>query len=633
MKQNSFFQVLCLAITVLLTGCTFNDTVTEHELTEARFEEELGCKISSMQWWETSVKVQVDVTTDSPVRLWLTSTPKNGLLYDYKEIQASGSVTMTAPQGQGGTVYLTSCCNNKVAATPVVLTGKPIETVSLNTQRSKPVLVPTIPSYDEMEKAHPASLVGHSIAGNAEYFEFNPEHMRSYLTLMGYLEAGGDYLATMNGSSDDYELVSNGPFHIIWANGWEASQSTHILGYYYHSPGTYEDIEYVDLSETHQWDYIDGLSKLQYQIDIDDVAQGIHFYPGQWYDANFDMYDGYGSTHSNNMDRLGDSAFNMRRVYERYRQHLSAFRGISFLVDVPVGKHIGLYLRSDAESFPTQWSLLRSKRVPPYVSNQTLFRGTCFSAKDMNVDGVRRSIIWDEGSAIWMGMEDFVVGGDNDCDDVMFCVLENVDVCKPDIIMPDLVLQDVYDDLFPWTLAFEDVNRDADFDFNDAVIKLVPDYQKELCCVTAMAVGSTDRMYLYFDGPDGEVNLGELHEVFGNTGTLKRINTEQSTISNQVVPLDCVPWPKGYTMEQDARRFSIRIQRGTCEDCMDTLSLPSAPGELPEALLAAGEWKWPVEKTSIVAAYPYFSNWSQDPNSLSYWNWYKNGNPGTYVSY
>ncbi len=633
MKRNSFYQAFCLAVTALLAGCTFNDTVTEHEQTEARFEELLGCKISSMQWWETSVKVQVDVTTDSPVRLWLTSTPKNGLLYDYKEIQTSGTVTMTAPQGQGGTVYLSSFSNNKLTAMPVALTGKPIETVSLNTLRSKPALPSTFPSYQETEKSHPISLSGHSIAGNAAYYEFDHSQLQSFRTLMGYIEAGGDYLTTMSGSSDDYELSSNGPFHVIWASGWEAAQTTHILGYYYHSPGTYEDIEYVDLSETHQWDYIDGMSKLQYQIDVDDVAQGIHFYPGKWYDANFDMHDGYGSTYSLNMDRIGDSAFNMRRVYERYRQHISAFRGISFLIDVPVGKHIGLYLRSDSEAFPDQWSLLRSKRVPPYVSNQALFRGICFSAKDMNVDGVRRSIIWDEGSAIWMGMEDYVVGGDNDCDDVVFCVLEDVEICKPDIILPDVVLQDVYEDNFPWTLAFEDVNRDADFDFNDAVIKLVPDYQKELCCVTAMAVGSTDRMYLYFDGPDGEVNLGELHEAFGNSGTMKCINTEQQNITNPVVPMDCVPWPKGYSMEQDARRFSIRIQRGTCEDCMDTLSLPSVPGELPEALLAAGEWKWPVEKKSIVTAYPYFPNWSQDPNNLSYWHWYKSGTPGAIVSY
>lgn len=631
MKQNSFFQVLCLAITVLLTGCTFNDTVTEHELTEARFEEELGCKISSMQWWETSVKVQVDVTTDSPVRLWLTSSPSNGYLYDYKEIQTSGHVTMTAPQGQGSKVYLSSFCNNKLAATPITLTGKPIEAVSLNTVDRMTDVEPAEQNHD-FGKDHPVSLCGNSIAGNAELYELTADQLESFYNMMEILGLGGDFHSTL-GVIDDYELASNGPFYVTWISGWESFQTPHILGYYYHTDGTYNDIKYVDVSETHKWDYIDGLSKVQYQINTEDVVTGFHFYPGQWYDANFDREDYYGSTYSRNMDRIGDNAFNMKVVYDHYKRNISALRGISFLVDVPVGMHLGFYLRSDSESYPSQWNLIRSKGVPPYVANQALFRGTCFSAKDLNMDGVRRSIIWDGGSIIWMGMEDYVVGGDNDCDDVVFCVNQEMEIYKPDIILPDLVLSQVYDDLFPWTLAFEDVNRDADFDFNDAVIKLVPDYQKELCCVTAMAVGSTDRMYLYFDGPDGEVNLGELHEVFGNTGTLKRINTEQSTISNQVVSLDCVPWPKGYTMEQDARRFSIRIQRGTCEDCVDTLSLPSVPGELPEALLAAGEWKWPVEKTSIVKAYPYFSNWSQDPNNLSYWNWYKTGNPGSYVSY
>lgn len=630
MKQNIFYLAFCLAF--FLTGCTPDDSMSEYEHTEAYFQEELGCQIGTMQLWETSVTIQVNVETNTPTRLWLTSSPKNGILYDYKEIQSSGIVTMTAPQGQGNTIYLSSVCRNKLRSQPITLSGKPSETVTLDPQKSAPALSPKEPS-PLTDRSHPASLCGSSINGNAEYFTFNSAQLQSYKTMMLNLENGGDYVSILDGASDDYELESHGPFSVIWASGWEASQATRILGYYYHSPGTYSDIEYVDISETHKWDYIDGLSKLQYQIDINTEAAGIQFYPGQWYDANFDMHDKYGSNYSLNPDRLGDSAFNMRIVFDRYRNHLSAFRGISFEVDVPEGKHLGFYLRSDSEPFPEQWNLVKSEGVPPYTSNQALFRGTCFSAKDLNLGGDHRSVIWDEGVAIWMGMEDYVIGGDNDCDDVVFCVLEDIEICKPDIILPDLVLQDIYDDLFPWTLAFEDVYRETDFDFNDAVIKLVPDYNAEQCCVTAMAAGSTEKMYLYFDGPNGEVCLGEIHELLGNTGEHKCINTLQSTMTTQAVMVDCVPWPKDYSMEQDARRFSIRIQRGTCEDCADTLSLPSTPGELPEALLVAGEWNWPMEKKSIVSAYPFFPKWSQDPSNTDYWDWYKSALSGTAVSH
>ena len=46
--------------------------------------------------------------------------------------------------------------------------------------------------------------------------------------------------------------------------------------------------------------------------------------------------------------------------------------------------------------------------------------------------------------------------------------------------------------------------RDNDFDFNDAVIRIQPDYENETCGITLMAVGSSEKMYLHYDGPDGD---------------------------------------------------------------------------------------------------------------------------------
>ena len=70
-----------------------------------------------------------------------------------------------------------------------------------------------------------------------------------------------------------------------------------ILGYYRHSPGTYQDLEMVDLVDSHSYDYIDGEAKLQYQLDGIDT----------WYDSNFDYRDGYTAPFTTVSDRLDDN--------------------------------------------------------------------------------------------------------------------------------------------------------------------------------------------------------------------------------------------------------------------------------------------------------------------------------------
>ena len=202
----------------------------------------------------------------------------------------------------------------------------------------------------------------------------------------------------------------------------------------------------------------------------------------------------------------------------------------------------------------------------------------------------------------------------------------------PDIITPSFFTLGDYT-IFPWTIAYEDVNRDADFDFNDAVIKLVPDYENELCCVTVMAAGSTTRMRLHYDGPNGDQDLGEIHEILGQSDYQKTINTEASLASSPFVQKDCVPWPKGYTMANDAKRFYIEVQRGTCEDCTDVITLATEPGQMPEALLVAGEWNWPKEGVNITSSYNDFSKWANDVTRPRFWDWYHSAKSETIVSY
>lgn len=635
MKHLLFIPLFILL--VLPIGCS-TDEATEHERVNAQFVDSLGGNISAQQWWRTAVTLKINVITDEYVKLMLTST-QNGkiILYDCKELNRSGSVIMTTPQGQGNSFNLIYLYKNKLTTQTITLSGAPEEILTLNTKAAQ--------STRTRAANPPASLSGSSIHGDAEYHEFKDGQLRDFFKMMSLNE---EKLNAKDNSwkSINYELETNGPFYITWVTGKEQDQRSHILGYYYHSPYTYDDVKYVDLSETHKWDYIDGKAKVQYQLSIDDEVNGFLFKKDTWYDANFDMHDTYENARPNNPDRVGDNSYNSQAVYDRYKENISALRGISFKIDHPDNTRIGFYLRADEEPFPEQWSLLKSKGFKPYVDNQANFMGTNFCAEFLNIEGngkgLHRSFIKDYDEVYWMGMEDLIEGGDHDCNDVIFGVVADLKIMLPDIVEPTLkempddptpddpVMEET--DPFPWTIAYEDVNRNADFDFNDAVIKVEPDYENELCCVTVMAAGSTSRMYLHYDGPDGDQTLGEIHELLGSNKTTY-INTQGVIASTPFAQIECVPWPKGYTMSQDAKRFYIEIQRGTCEDCSDVITLAQEPGQMPEALLVAGEWQWPLEGMHIFDTYDDFSKWAQDVTRTRFWEWYQSPEMNTHISY
>lgn len=619
------------ALVLFVTACS-TDEISENERTNAEFLDSLGGKISYMQWWRTAVTLKIDVTTNDPVTLMLLASQGNRrVLYDYKEVANSGIVTMTIPQGQGNTFYLRSVCNNKQTTQSIHLSGKPEEIVYLNTTSSG--------NASTRVDNPPASLCGFSINGDAQYYTFTSPQLSSFLSLMATHEERVD-AKEIKEQICNYELESNGPFYITWVTGNESKQTSHILGYYYHSASTYDDIMYVDMSETHKWDYIDGLAKVQYQILRNDHVDGHTFYAGTWYDANFDMSDLYGATICYNMDRVGDDAYNMYGVYNRYGSNISALRGISFKIDVPEGMRIGFFLRCDEEPLSEQWSMLRGYGIRPYIANQEDYMGMNFSAEFMNIwgqgKGTHRSFIKDNDEVYWMGMEDILDGGDLDCNDVIFGVTSDLKIHMPTIVDPTLAPPEGTIDDFdsmPWTIAYEDVGRHADFDFNDAVIKLEPDYENELCCVTVMAAGSTSRMYLHYDGPDGDVNMGEIHDLLGNKNGPTYINTRDGIPITPFAQIDCVPWPKGYTMAEDAKRFYIEIQRGNCDDCTDVITLAQEAGKMPEAILVAGEWQWPKEGVHIKNAYGNFPGWAEDVTKTRFWDWYKFPEVDSYVSY
>lgn len=647
--RDKIISVLTLTSALVLSSCSSDKGFSEHDRTEAYFMDDLGGEISPAQWWQTTVTLNIMVNSYSPVKMLLMSDNAKGTLYDLKEAPQSGTYTMTAPQGKGNTLYLVYLCDRIKSYKKITLSGKTIENITLDTtlpatramsgetlsKSSAPFMQSFILADNNDDDYDPTvhpSLMGHSFSSGAIHFEFKDSHKSEAQLMLSIIKDNTDAKYDL-GLNCDYELESNGPFNITWLAGSGASQAEHVLGYYTHSENTYDDLEFHDLAETHKYDIIDNLAKVQYQIS-DDAYQthkdkGI--LPNKWYDANFDNLDIFGSKQACNPVRVGDQAYNSINLFKTYDKGISRIRGLSFEINVPVGKRVGFYLKANEERNTEQWDQLNRLGIKG-IGNRDNWRGTNFCVEAFNQSQSHRSCIIPYTTSTWMGMEDRFDGGDHDCNDVMFGITSEVAIHKPTIIVPDINLMINLAEKFPWTIAYEDVSRQADFDFNDAVIKVIPDYEKETCSVTVEAAGSPQNMYLHYDGPQGDVNLGEIHQLlYGNANTT--INTKTSQAYAPFTELESVPWPKDYTMAKDAKRFWIEIRRGECKDCTDAITLAMEPGKMPEALLVAGEWKWPKEGIHIFSAYSNFHNWAKDLNKTSYWNWYASPKSSAVVSY
>lgn len=638
---------LILAALSVFASCAKEDGYSELERTQAYFLDKLNGAVSPSQWWKTSVTLKLTVKTAMPTKIFLMSEDET-TLYDHIQVEQGGNYSLTAPQGMGMKFKLIYVCNKKKNSQTITLTGKNTEQFTLDVYESlaksplrKAEADAETPSVEEEIPYDPPyydpnvdpSLHGYSVIGGAEHYEFKLQEKLELVEMLKILSRESVNAKTGHHLNCDYELKPNGPLSITWMMGYEASQTPHILGYYFHSPGTYSDIEFHDLSETHKYDIIDGLAKVQYQLrDTSIVAHPEYgLKANTWYDANFDMNDVFGAKTASNAKRVGDEAYNAMEVFRVFGTGVKRLRGISFPIDVPKDKHLGFYLKLDDTAKPEQWDQLRKLGIKN-IGERADWKATNFSVEALNLNMTHRSCIIPYANTTWLGMEDVSTGGDLDCNDVIFGITTEFDVLQPTPVEPDINYVIEGREPMPWTIAYEDVGREADFDFNDAVIKIMPDYEHETCCVTVEAAGSPYRMYLHYDGPDGDVNLGEIHEILGGRSG-RKINTSTSVAEDPFVEIDCVPWLREYTISEDAKRFWIEVQRGTCADCTDAITLATDPGQMPEALLVAGEWQWPLEEVHIFSAYNSFPQWAKDVSKTSYWNWYATPKVGTTVSY
>lgn len=611
--------LLLIATTMLILACS-RESFSEYERTSVGFQVTIGGEIDPTHLWRAAADVHVTVKSpdSTTVRAYITQGERL-YLADMKTAAPNGTVTLAVPQGFDNTVKLTANTNQKSATQSLELTGAleyhtTIDLESGNAYNSTARHQAYAPMMAQDNGAHRASIKpefnGHSLLGNGYYTEWDVQDWLDIALLAGRCIDP----STLEGEIVDYELTSNGPFQISFICGYKGYSDSHILGYYYHSPGTYEDVTFVDIADTHKYFYLDGKCMVQYQLDSIDV----------WYDANYNLDYKIDSEKA-----ITNNIVNSLKVAEEYYDRITKTRGLTFPINVPKGMKVGFYLREEKTASPEQYEQLISLGFPQDRIKKP-FKATNFSAKVLNIDKTHRSWIKSCHHYTFMGMEDIIGGGDFDCNDVMF----GFTALDADADLPDIVESEVNyirpADPLPWTIAYEDVGRDTDFDFNDGVISIVPDYENEQMCVYVLAAGYNNKIYLHYDGPDGDQNLGELHEILG-TATDVTVNTTTGT-AKPGVAIDCVKWPKDFTIENDAQRFYVEVFRGTCDDCSDMITLSDVPGQLPQALLIPGGWSWPREGVHIYNAYNQFGLWAQDNVNLRNWPWHTTPTQGATVS-
>ena len=610
--QNKKIAGWCIAVALVIGGiasCDDEAYQTEYARTKAAFLEAIEGKISALQWWRTAVTLHVNVKNVTSALVSAYSVGEGvPILYDQKELSVDGSVCLTVPQGAGREVLIVVKDGSNLKNVTVRLTGALTEEVTLDMLSSTTLREAT---------ANTSSIYGTDIQPNVGYTEIDRLAIE---TVEFYTREGMD--PTEQGLNDNYELISNGPFYVTMYYGCTGYSVPRILGYYRHLQGTYKDLELVDLVDTHSYDYINGQAKLQYQLDGNTK---------KWYDANFDHLDGFEPPYTSVEARLNDEAYGIELVMRKYGERVSLARGLTYKIDVKPGDRVGFYLKNPRKQNNVQRERVIQMGIPASVL-PTPFYEMNWSVKRLHTNGKHRSILIQDNGYTIMGMEDEGAGGDFDCNDVLFGLHAEMESEMPTIITPEIDDVTTYFEPMVWTVAYEDLLREADFDFNDAVIQLKPNYETEECCVKVMAAGLPERMLLHYNGPEGDQVLGELHELLGESAQ-QRVNTESTIPLTPFVEVDCVKWPKAYRVAEDAKRFYIEVQRGTCTDCSDYIMLADGPGELPQALLVAGEWKWPKEGVPIYAAYTRFPEWAKDATDITHWDWYQNAEKSTCVAY
>lgn len=208
-----------------------------------------------------------------------------------------------------------------------------------------------------------------------------------------------------------------------------------------------------------------------------------------------------------------------------------------------------------------------------------------------------------------------------------------------------------------WILAGEDLGGGYDIDYNDVVVKVEYVSGKNKVKVTPLAAGGTLASYLFFEGKNGEVCVGEIHQMLGlspaRSGNYATVNLGSFTQSAWKVAEVTVP--DGWTLGEDISRdnnmggFTIRVLPAGTEpinpedtEAIKKATTVKAPrqGEAPfiicvpysytlanvpqEGQKTTNVWGWPNEGINIADAYHEFTKWVENKDNNQNWFAYPN---------
>ncbi len=600
MKKTILFCGAMMTAALFMTACS-EDEITVSSPNN-KWEELIGVTADSNQDWITAVSVKLNIEAE-PGSLVTAFTIGDEIptILGQKEMKGNGVMKLDIPQGIGDSFGLMCSNGSYTEYKRIYLTGEKSFTEDAKFVDTK-ATTRSVSATETISRAtpHDPSLDGSSFYGTTGYSSFGGWAWESLATAL----PEGQNVKNNSDIIYDYEFESNGPMYISFLYGYTGNYGSRVLGYYYHSKGTYDDIVYVDISETLKYDYIDGLAKVQYQLDGNTNI---------WYDANFDYRDGDGLSVNKRTTtqtaRQGDNAYNTLLVHKEYESRISAMRGLTFKVDVPVGKEFGFYLKLIGTSFTNeQRQNMINEGVPADRLPDVETNFTHMAFNTTGNAGQHRSGMRSYDNFTFMGLDDATKVGDMDCNDVTFGLLNEYGQPYSDKPMK----------VQSWTIGYEDMGMEQDFDFNDVVIQVTPNTYLHTAEVKLLAKGGTLNTELYY----GNQQLCVVHEAM-NVPQKSMINTsdDNASIAPVVIASD-LSWPDGYTMTDNSNLFKIKATRE--DGTIVTVSTDSylQNDRVPQAVCIAGDWAWPKEKTNISTAYPIIGQWGQNVKDQSYWNWY-----------
>ena len=243
MKKTILFCGAMMTAALFMTACS-EDEITVSSPNN-KWEELIGVTADSNQDWITAVSVKLNIEAE-PGSLVTAFTIGDEIptILGQKEMKGNGVMKLDIPQGIGDSFGLMCSNGSYTEYKRIYLTGEKSFTEDAKFVDTK-ATTRSVSATETISRAtpHDPSLDGSSFYGTTGYSSFGGWAWESLATAL----PEGQNVKNNSDIIYDYEFESNGPMYISFLYGYTGNYGSRVLGYYYHSKGTYDDIVYVDI--------------------------------------------------------------------------------------------------------------------------------------------------------------------------------------------------------------------------------------------------------------------------------------------------------------------------------------------------------------------------------------------------